>query len=125
MQEALSFRVAPQVHGALREVLVFAVTAVETELNSGGDNPLVSSDGRMVHNGNFEPMVMAVAFDALRIALAHVGQISERRMSHLWDAIFKSPEALASGRQFYGLKLRYPAAARFAGLPQAEDKFRR
>jgi histidine ammonia-lyase len=72
----------------------------------------------MVHNGNFEPVVMAVAFDALRIALAHAGQLSERRMSHLWDAIFKSPEAFASGRPFHGLKLRYPAAARFTELKQ-------
>jgi histidine ammonia-lyase len=118
VQDALSFRVVPQVHGALREILAFAIAAVEIELNSPGDNPLVSSDGRMVHNGNFEPLVMAVAFDSLRIALAHVGQLSERRMSHLWDAIFKRPEALASGRAFYGLKLRYPAAARFAELKQ-------
>ncbi len=118
VQDALAFRVVPQVHGALREILAFAITAVEMELNSPGDNPLVSPDGRMVHNGNFEPLVMAVAFDALRIALAHVGQLSERRMSHLWDAIFKSPEALASGRPFHGLKLRYPAAARFTELKQ-------
>jgi histidine ammonia-lyase len=118
VQEALSFRVVPQVHGTLRDVLEFATTAVVTELNSPGDNPLVSSDGRIVHNGNFEPLVMAIAFDALRIALAHVGQLSERRMSHLWDAVFKRPEALASGRQFYGIKLRYPAAARFTELKQ-------
>jgi histidine ammonia-lyase len=118
VQEALSFRVVPQVHGTLREFVMFAITAVETELNSAADNPLVSSDRRMVHNGNFEPLVMAVAFDALRIAIAHVGQISERRMSHLWTAIFERPEALGSPRQFYGLKLRYPAATRFAELKQ-------
>jgi histidine ammonia-lyase len=118
VQEALSFRVVPQVHGTLREVLTFAVDAVETELNSAADNPLVSLDGRIVHNGNFEPLVMAVAFDALRVALAHVGQLSERRMSHLWDAIFKSPGFFTSTRQFYGIKLRYPAAARFTELKQ-------
>jgi len=118
VQEALSFRVVPQVHGTLREVLTFATAAVETELNAAADNPLVAADGRMVHNGNFEPLVMAIAFDALRVALAHVGQLSERRMSHLWDAIFKHPAALASGRPLYGVKLRYPAAARFAELKQ-------
>lgn len=116
VQEALSFRVVPQVHGTLREVLTFAGAAVETELNAAGDNPLVSSDGRIVHNGNFEPLVMAVAFDALRVALAHVGQLSERRMGHLWDAIFKSPVFSASTRPFYGIKLRYPAAAHFNEL---------
>ena len=118
VQEALSFRVLPQVHGTLREILTFAVTAVETELNSAADNPLVTPDRRIVHNGNFEPLLMAVAFDALRVALAHVGQLSERRLSHLWDAIFKSPERVASTRRFYGIKLRYPAAARFTELRQ-------
>jgi histidine ammonia-lyase len=118
VQEALSFRVVPQVHGTLREVLTFVINAVETELNAAADNPLVSADGRIVHNGNFAPLVMAVAFDALRVALAHVGQLSERRMSHLWDAIFKSPGFFASPRQFYGIKLRYTAAARFTELKQ-------
>src|SRR6202011_4168647 len=51
VQEALSFRVVPQVHGTLREFLMFAIRAVETELNSAADNPLVSSDRRMIHNG--------------------------------------------------------------------------
>lgn len=118
VQEALSFRVLPQVHGTLREVLTFAITTVETELNAAADNPLVSLDGRMVHNGNFEPLEMAIAFDALRIAVAHVGQLSDRRMSHLWDAIFKSPASFASGRRLYGIQLRYPAAARFTELKQ-------
>jgi histidine ammonia-lyase len=116
VQAALSFRVVPQVHGTLRELLALATGAVETELNSAADNPLVTPDGRIVHNGNFEPLLMAVAFDALRVALAHVGQLSDRRMSHLWDAIFKSPSALTSGRRLHGIKLRYPAAARFTEL---------
>jgi histidine ammonia-lyase len=118
VQEALSFRVVPQVHGTLREVLSFAVAAAETELNAAADNPLVSDDGRIVHNGNFEPLLMAVAFDALRLALAHVGQLSDRRMNHLWNAIFRTPTILASKEPLYGVKLRYPAAARFAELRQ-------
>jgi histidine ammonia-lyase len=135
VQDALSFRVAPQVHGALREMLGFAQRSVEIELNSISDNPLVSVDDRtMIHNGNFHPIVMAVAFDSLRVTLAHVGQLNERRMSHLWDAFF---ENLASARDvrpdgvtapdpmrrkgppaFYGISLRYPAAAIFSELKQ-------
>ena len=42
----------------------------------------------MISNGNFHPMVLAIAADALRIALAHVGQLSERRMAQLWDGFF-------------------------------------
>jgi histidine ammonia-lyase len=121
IQDPLSFRVAPQVHGAAREFIAFARRAVETELNSMSDNPLVEADeGAMLHNGNFHPMVMALAFDALRPALAHVGQVSERRMSHLWDATFESLDFSSppSPQDLLGVSVRYPAAAVFAELKQ-------
>jgi histidine ammonia-lyase len=125
IQDPLSFRVAPQVHGALRELLGFARRAVETELNSQSDNPLVSvEDKAMVHNGNFHPIMLALAFDGLRGAIAHVGQLSERRMSHLWDGFFSNLAGLGAEPpgetipRFTGLSLRYPAAAVAAELKQ-------
>ena len=118
VQDALSFRVVPQVHGALREYITAARDAVTTELNASDDNPLTSvPDQAMISNGNFHPMVLAIACDALRIAIAQVGQISERRMSHLWDGCMQQ----MSGQPtvpLYGLQLRYPAAALFAELKQ-------
>jgi histidine ammonia-lyase len=42
VQDALSFRVVPQVHGALREYIAAARSAVTIELNAAADNPLVS-----------------------------------------------------------------------------------
>lgn len=126
IQDPLSFRVVPQVHGAFRELLGFVRRAVEVELNSMSDNPLVSvEDGSLVHNGNFHPMVLACAFDALRPAIAHVGLLSDRRMSHLWDAFFVRVAGPGTGGPpdgdppaFNGLSLRYPAAARLAELRQ-------
>ena len=119
VQDALSFRVVPQVHGALREYIAAARSAVTMELNAAADNPLVSvPDQTLVSNGNFQPVVLAIAYDALRIALAQVGQLSERRMSHLWDTFFRE---LATGLPpdvAYGLQLRYPAAALFPELRQ-------
>jgi hypothetical protein len=55
--------------------------------------------------------------------LAHVGQLSERRTSHLWDAFFA---ATADGTgmprgpldERFGLSLRYPAAVVFSELKQ-------
>jgi histidine ammonia-lyase len=118
VQDPLSFRVVPQVHGALREYVTAARSAVTAELNAAADNPLVSvPDQALISNGNFHPVVMAIAHDALRIALAQVGQLSERRMSHLWAAFFQQ---LASGPSTvaYGMQLRYPAAALFPELKQ-------
>ncbi len=122
VQDALSFRVVPQAHGALREFIAFCHRAVEIELNSASDNPLVSAEERTVlSNGNFQPVVLAVAFDALRVAVAHVGQLSERRLSHLWDATFAQmaePVSETEPQALFGLQLRYPAAAAFSELKQ-------
>ena len=123
MQDPLSFRVAPQVHGAFRDVLTFAGEAVGTELNAQADNPLVSPvDGTLVSNGNFHPVLLAVAFDAVRVAIAHVGQLVDRRLGHLWSAFF---EAMAGGPpmdepppDLPGMHLRYPAAAAYGELRQ-------
>ena len=58
------------------------------ELNAMDDNPLVDvASGRMLSNGNFHPMALALALDALRPAIAHVGQLSDRRMNHLWAQV--------------------------------------
>ena len=119
VQDALSFRVVPQVHGALREYVAAARSAVTVELNAAADNPLVSvPDQALISNGNFQPVVLAIAHDALRIALAQVGLLSERRMSHLWDAFFRRTAGGPPPAVPYGLQLRYPAAALFGELKQ-------
>ena len=44
------------------------------------DNPLVDVEsGRILSNGNFHPIALALALDALRPAIAHVGQLADRR----------------------------------------------
>lgn len=120
IQDPLSFRVVPQVHGALWEFIELAGSAVETELNAMTDNPLVSrAERRMIHNGNFHPMVLALSFDAIRPAIAHVGQLCDRRLSHLWAATFAKAGLLGSNPR--GLSLRYAAAASAAELRQLAD----
>ena len=119
VQDSLSFRVVPQVHGALREYVTAAEHAVSVELNAAADNPLVSvPDQALISNGNFHPMVLVIACEALRIALAHVGQLSERRMAHLWDGFFRQTASGLPPTVPYGLQLRYPAAAVFPELKQ-------
>jgi len=94
VQDPLSFRVMPQAHGALREQIAFARASVETELNAMDDNPLVLiEDDRMLSTGNFHPMALALAFDALRVGLAHVGMLSERRMNKALAPRYATHEA--------------------------------
>ena len=90
VQDPLSFRVAPQVHGALRDFArPLRATPSRCELNAADDNPLVDiAEGRLVSNGNFHPIAMALAFDALRPALAHVGLLADRRLDHHWRLVF-------------------------------------
>jgi histidine ammonia-lyase len=70
----------------------------------------------LISNGNFHPMVMAIAADALRIAVTHVGQLSERRMSHLWEALSAAFDRGRPRVAPVGMPLRYPAAAVFSEL---------
>ncbi|KQP56124.1 aromatic amino acid lyase [Agreia sp. Leaf283] len=88
VQDPLSFRTVPQVHGALRDAIALAAAAVEAELNAPADNPLVVLDespagGALVSNGNFEPLGLVLALESLRVAVAHTAGISERRIAVL------------------------------------------
>jgi histidine ammonia-lyase len=124
LQDALSFRVIPQVHGAARELVEAAREAVEIELNAMDDNPLVwVPERRLISNGNFQPVAMALSFDALRPGLAHIGLCSIRRMNHLGNILFGDAEQFG---QFVvelpegasrGLSM-YAAAALWAELRQ-------
>lgn len=85
VQDALSFRAAPQTHGAFRAQVTALASALEVELNGRGDNPLTElATGRMVSGGNFQPMQLALAFESLRLGLAHLGISSERRTAKLY-----------------------------------------
>jgi histidine ammonia-lyase len=125
LQDALSFRVIPQVHGAAAEVLAQAESAVASELNAQADNPLAAAGSdRVVSNGNFHPILVALVFESLRVALAHVAQLSDRRAGVMWDnavgalsgATGGSPEVDPSALS--GLALRYPSATRSAAARQ-------
>lgn len=83
-QDAYSLRCAPQVHGAARDLLDFFASVVERELISVTDNPLVLEDpDQVVSAGNFHGQSLASAFDALRLAIADMASISERRTFRL------------------------------------------
>jgi histidine ammonia-lyase len=79
VQDPYCLRCVPQVHGASRDALAYAVRTVETELNSVTDNPLVFDNGDIISGGNFHGQPLALALDFAAMALAELASISERR----------------------------------------------
>jgi histidine ammonia-lyase len=85
VQDAYSLRCAPQVNGAARDALDYAVTVAERELASAIDNPVVLDDGRVESNGNFHGAPLAYVLDFLAIPVADVASMSERRTDRYLD----------------------------------------
>ncbi|MFQ5672272.1 MAG: histidine ammonia-lyase, partial [Nitrospinales bacterium] len=83
VQDAYSLRCVPQVHGASRDAMRFVRGALETEMNSATENPLVFPDGKILSGGNFHGQPVALALDFLALALAELADISERRIERM------------------------------------------
>jgi histidine ammonia-lyase len=80
VQDPYSLRCVPQVHGAVRLAVAHARGAVETEINSATDNPLVFDNGDVISGGNFHGEPLAFVLDYLAIATAELASIAERRI---------------------------------------------
>jgi histidine ammonia-lyase len=84
VQDPYSFRCIPQVHGATYDTLKFVKTTLETEINAVTDNPNIFVDeDTIISGGNFHGQPLALALDYLGIAMAELGNISERRTYQL------------------------------------------
>jgi len=97
LQDPLTFRGLPNIHGAARDALAFGRRQLEIELNAAQDNPLVvAEEERVVSVANFEVLPLAAAVDFLRIALAPVLTSANERLLKLLQAPFSGlPEGLA------------------------------
>jgi histidine ammonia-lyase len=90
VQDAYTLRCIPQVHGAVRDAIAYARWAIEIELNSVTDNPLIFIDDEtgetsVLSGGNFHGEPLAIAMDYLGMAMTELGNISERRIMRLTD----------------------------------------
>jgi histidine ammonia-lyase len=105
VQDPYSLRCAPQIHGPSRDALTYVRCIVERELNAVTDNPLIFvEDEAIVSGGNFHGQALAMAFDFASIAIAELGNVSDRRLELLMNPhlsglpAFLSPnEGLNSG----------------------------
>ncbi len=86
LQDPLSLRAVPQVHGAVRDTLAHVAAMIDDELASVTDNPVVMGtpdDPRAGSAAHAVATGLAVALDTLGIAIAHLGMIAERRLDRL------------------------------------------
>ena len=81
LQDPLTFRNVPQVHGAGRDALAHIDTVLAIELNANQGNPIVVADERrLVSVANFEILPLAAALDYLRLVLASVLTVASERI---------------------------------------------
>jgi histidine ammonia-lyase len=98
LQDPLCFRCLPQLHGAARDALRYALAQLAVELNAHQGNPLVVAgpEERIVSVGSFDVLPLAVALDLARIALAPVlTSACERALKLLQRPFSGLPEGLA------------------------------
>ncbi|HEX5016779.1 MAG TPA: histidine ammonia-lyase [Actinomycetes bacterium] len=93
VQDSYSLRCAPQVHGAVRDVLNHVTSVLTVELGSVVDNPVIvptadGSDFEVMSTGNFHGEPLAFGGDMLAIAIAELASISERRTDRMLDPAF-------------------------------------
>jgi histidine ammonia-lyase len=85
VQDPLSFRCLAQIVGVALHALDWARREVEVELAATSDSPVVLPDGTMLSTANFHTPALALAFDSLAIAHAHLATASFQRVARLLD----------------------------------------
>ena len=121
VQDAYSLRCVPPVMGASWDAILHVEQQLEVELNSVNDNPLIFADGGdVVSAGLFHAQPVALAADYLKIAVAEIASISERRIDRLLDGRSSGlPDALAGSP---GLESGYMMAQYTSAALVSENK---
>ncbi|NOY37544.1 MAG: histidine ammonia-lyase [Chlorobi bacterium] len=97
IQDPYSFRCIPQVHGASKDAIHYVAYVFENEINSVTDNPTIFPDEDLIISaGNFHGQPLSLALDNLTIAMAELGNISERRVYQLLSGKRGLPSFLVS-----------------------------
>lgn len=97
VQDPYSFRCIPQVHGASKDTIEYVSRIFTEEINAVTDNPTIfPDDDKIISGGNFHGQPLALSMDFLAIALAELGNISERRTYQLISGARELPGFLVA-----------------------------
>jgi len=86
IQDALSLRCIPQIHGAVRDQLAHCRQVMTIELNSVTDNPLFLIEEEqltVLPGGNGHGAPVALALDSLAVAIAQLSTASQARSDRI------------------------------------------
>ncbi|WP_161953811.1 aromatic amino acid lyase, partial [Escherichia coli] len=86
VQDAYTLRCIPQIHSARFQVLNYVKEKLELEMNAANDNPLIfdnDDETLVISGGNFHGQTIAFAVDFLKIGVAELANVSERRLERL------------------------------------------
>ncbi len=116
VQDPYSIRCQPQVLGPCLDTLRHVAGVFAIEANAVTDNPLVFENGDVLSGGNFHAEPVAIAADALAIAIAEMGALSERRIALLIDSSLSElpPFLTAHGGVNSGFMIAHVTAAALA-----------
>ncbi len=113
VQDAYSLRCSPVVIGAVRDSLRYGRAVVEIEVNAVTDNPVMlldePGDNHAFSAGLFHGEPVGIACDSMKIAVAELASLAERRLYRLTTGSLSArlPPALA-GADRPGLGLLVP-----------------
>ncbi|MBI1798670.1 MAG: histidine ammonia-lyase [Candidatus Eisenbacteria bacterium] len=121
VQDAYSLRCVAPVMGASWDALTHIERQLAIEFNSVNDNPLVfAASGEVISAGLFHAQPVALVADYLKIAVAEIASMSERRIDRLLDPrVSGLPAVLA---QSPGLESGYMLAQYTAAALVSENK---
>lgn len=87
VQDPYSIRCVPQIHGPVKDEIRHIKKALEVEMNSITDNPLVFED-ECLSGGNFHGQYIATAMDNMASTITVLGSVSERRTERLLNPAY-------------------------------------
>lgn len=83
-QDRYPLRTAAQWIGPLVSDLVSSHAAIQIELNSTTDNPLIDVAGNTIHHGgNFQAMAVTNAMEKTRLGIQQMGKLNFAQMTEL------------------------------------------